>query len=103
MIMSRENVEFAKRDVMIAQFAKALSHPARVYIVRELSKLDACCTSGELFEKLPIARSTLSQHLKELKLAGLIQGQIEPPFIKYCINRANWELVQQFFGDLVAR
>lgn len=100
--MAKENVEFAPKDVTIAQFAKALSHPARVYIVRELSKLDACCTSGEFFQKLPIARSTLSQHLKELKLAGLIQGQISPPFIKYCINRANWELAQQYFGELLS-
>jgi DNA-binding HxlR family transcriptional regulator len=101
--MAKENVEFAPKDVVIAQFAKALSHPARVYIVRELSHLDACCTSGEFFEKLPIARSTLSQHLKELKLAGLIQGQINPPFIKYCINKANWELAQQYFGELLAK
>jgi Predicted transcriptional regulators len=101
--MTKENVEFAPNDITIAQFAKALSHPARVYIVRELSKLDACCTSGEFFEKLPIARSTLSQHLKELKLAGLIQGQINPPFIKYCINRANWELAQQYFGELLSK
>lgn len=101
--MDKENIEFAPNDIMIAQFAKALSHPARVYIVRELTKLDACCTSGEFFEKLPIARSTLSQHLKELKLAGLIQGQINPPFIKYCINRANWELAQQHFGDLLSK
>lgn len=101
--MAKENVEFAHKDLMIAQFAKALSHPARVYILRELSNLDACCTSGEFFEKLPIARSTLSQHLKELKLAGLIQGQINPPFIKYCINRANWELAQQYFGELFSK
>ncbi len=101
--MAKENVEFAQKDVMIAQFGKALSHPARVYIVRELSRLDSCCTSGEFFEKLPIARSTLSQHLKELKLAGLIQGQIDPPFIKYCINKANWELAQQYFGELLSK
>lgn len=101
--MAKENIEFAEEDVIIAQFAKALSHPARVYIIRELSKLDACCTSGELFEKLPIARSTLSQHLKELKLAGLIQGQINPPFIKYCINKANWELAQRYFGAFISK
>ena len=100
--MVNENTEFAQKDIIIAQFAKALSHPARVYILRELSGLDACCTSGEFFEKLPIARSTLSQHLKELKLAGLIQGQIDPPYIKYCINRANWELAQQYFGELLS-
>lgn len=101
--METEKVEFARKDIMIAQFAKALSHPARVYIVRELSSLNGCCTSGEFFEKLPIARSTLSQHLKELKLAGLIQGQINPPYIKYCINRANWELAQQYFGELLVK
>lgn len=101
--MASENVEFAQKDIMIAQFAKALSHPARVYIVRELSSLSGCCTSGEFFEKLPIARSTLSQHLKELKLAGLIQGQINPPYIKYCINQANWELAQQYFSELLVK
>jgi len=101
--MAKESIEFAQNDISIARFAKALSHPARVYIVRELSTLDGCCTSGEFFEKLPIARSTLSQHLKELKLAGLIQGQINPPYIKYCINRANWELAQQYFGELLKK
>jgi ArsR family transcriptional regulator, arsenate/arsenite/antimonite-responsive transcriptional repressor len=101
--MNRERVEFAERDLLIAQFAKALSHPARVYIVRKLSSLNGCCTSGEFFEKLPIARSTLSQHLKELKLTGLIQGQIKPPYIKYCINRANWELAKQYFGELLVK
>ncbi len=99
--MADEKVEFAQRDLLIAQFAKALSHPARVYIVRELSGLNGCCTSGEFFAKLPIARSTLSQHLKELKLAGLIQGEINPPYIKYCINRQNWDLAQKTFDELL--
>jgi ArsR family transcriptional regulator, arsenate/arsenite/antimonite-responsive transcriptional repressor len=99
--MAETKVEFAQRDQVIAQFAKALSHPARVYIIRELSSLNGCCTSGEFFAKLPIARSTLSQHLKELKLAGLIQGEINPPYIKYCINRQNWELAQKTFGELL--
>jgi ArsR family transcriptional regulator len=101
--MAGKNVEFAQNDIMIARFAKALSHPARVYIMRELSTLDGCCTSGEFFEKLPIARSTISQHLKELKLAGLIQGQINPPYIKYCINRANWEMAQNYFDELLIK
>ena len=101
--MANEKVEFAQKDIVLALFAKALSHPARVYIMRELSSMDGCCTSGEFFERLPIARSTLSQHLKELKLAGLIQGQINPPYIKYCINRANWELAQQYFGELLVK
>lgn len=98
--MTKESIAFARKDEMIARFAKALSHPARVYIMRELSSLCGCCTSGEFFENLPIARSTISQHLKELKLAGLIQGQITPPYIKYCINRENWELAQKYFGEL---
>lgn len=100
--MASEKVEFAERDLVIARFAKALSHPARVYIVRELAGMNGCCTSGEFFENLPIARSTLSQHLKELKLAGLIQGQIDPPYIKYCINRDNWEIAQQYFKELLS-
>jgi ArsR family transcriptional regulator len=101
--MPENAVEFATNDLMIAGFAKALSHPARVYIVRELSRLNSCCTSGEFFEKLPIARSTLSQHLKELKLAGLIQGQIEPPYIRYCLNSENWEIARKYFGELLVR
>lgn len=101
--MEESEINFAQRDLLIARFAKALSHPARVYIVRELAKMDSCCTSGEFFEKLPIARSTLSQHLKELKLAGLIQGHFNPPYIRYCINRDNWELAQQLFGELLKK
>ena len=54
-------------------------------------------------EELPIARSTLSEHLKELKKAGLIQGEINPPYIKYCINRENWLEAQQMLGDFFKR
>ena len=83
----------------LARYAKALSHPVRVYILTTLSK-QTCCYSGDLAEILPIARSTLSQHLSELKNAGLIQGEFLPPKIKYCINRENWErskhLMMQF-------
>jgi predicted transcriptional regulator len=73
----------------LAQFMKALSHPVRLHILALLNR-QACCYSGDLAEELPIARSTLSQHLKELKKAGLIQGEINPPKIKYCINRQRW-------------
>lgn len=83
----------------MARFAKALSHPARVYIMEYLSEsLGKCCYSGDMAEHLPIARSTLSEHLKALKNAGLIQGEINPPYIKYCINRANWELAKALFS-----
>ena len=86
--------KFTAQHEQIARFAKALSHPARVYILEKLNGLNACCTSGEMIGDIPIARSTLSQHLKELKYAGLIQGNIEPPQIKYCVNKANWEIAK---------
>ncbi|TDO05301.1 ArsR/SmtB family transcription factor [Sunxiuqinia elliptica] len=86
---------------MAARYAKAMGHPIRMYILELLTK-QACCYSGDLSEILPIAKSTLSQHLKELKDAGLIQGEIEAPKIKYCINRENWtkakQLFQTFYG-----
>ena len=63
--------------------------------------MNACCYSGDLVEELPVGRSTLSQHLKELKYAGLIQGEINPPFIKYCINRKNWEETKMLFADFL--
>lgn len=71
-----------------ARYAKAFSHPVRIYILEYLSK-QACCYSGDLSDILPIAKSTLSQHLKELKEAGLIQGETKPPKIKYCVNKNN--------------
>ena len=83
----------------MARYAKAMGHPIRIYILELLSK-QSCCYSGDLTEDLPIVKSTLSQHLKELKDAGLIQGEIEAPRIKYCINRENWEEAQKSFGQL---
>ena len=80
----------------IARFAKAMGHPIRIYVLEVLSK-QSCCYSGDLSEDLLIAKSTLSQHLKELKEAGLIQGETEPPKIKYCLNRENWAIAQNIF------
>lgn len=79
-----------------ARYAKALGHPIRMYILELLSN-QSCCYSGDLTEILPIVKSTLSQHLKELKDAGLIQGEIEGPKIKYCINKANWKKARDLF------
>ena len=87
---------FSANQKQLARIAKALGHPVRVYIMELLSK-QSCCYSGDLSDDLPIAKSTLSQHLKELKSAGLIQGEIESPKIKYCINRENWALAQKLF------
>jgi len=79
---------------------KALSHPLRLYIIQKLSSMDSCCYSGDLADELKIGRSTLSQHLKELKYAGLIQGEINSPYIKYCINKENWAEAQKLFKEL---
>jgi predicted transcriptional regulator len=73
----------------IARFAKALGHPARVAILQLLIS-QKFCYHGDMAEELPIAKSTLSQHLNELKDAGLIQGSVTPPTVKYCINQENW-------------
>jgi len=67
--------------------------------VIELLSKQSCCYSGDLTDELSIAKSTLSQHLKELKNAGLIQGEIELPRIKYCINKKNWEEAQSLFNN----
>jgi ArsR family transcriptional regulator, arsenate/arsenite/antimonite-responsive transcriptional repressor len=92
--------KFSLEDKKLARYAKALGHPVRVYILRLLSK-QACCYSGDLAEELPIARSTLSQHLSELKDAGLIQGEIYPPKIRYCINNDNWTEARDLMDKLI--
>lgn len=83
----------------MARFARAMAHPVRIYILQLLAGQN-CCYSGDLAEELPIARSTLSQHLKTLKDAGLIQGEINPPKIKYCIDKNNWEKAKTLFTGL---
>ncbi len=86
-----EQIEiFTEQQKKLARYAKAMSHPVRIYILEHLGE-QSCCYSGDLTDILPIAKSTLSQHLKELKNAGLIQGEIETPKIKYCLNKENWE------------
>ena len=94
-----EKSNYTNEQLKLARFAKALGHPVRIYILKLLSK-QACCYSGDLTDVLPIAKSTLSQHLKELKEAELIQGEIEAPKIKYCIHKQNWELAKQLFSEL---
>lgn len=100
--MNSNNNYLTTEQEKISRYAKALSHPVRVFVLNYLAdNLDKCCYSGDMAEELPIARSTLSEHLKELKKAGLIQGEINPPFIKYCINRQNWDeahlMLNEFF------
>ena len=89
----------SEKEEKAALYAKALSHPVRVYILNILST-QACCYSGDLSEVLPIAKSTLSQHLKQLKDSGLIQGEIKPPKIKYCLNKENWDEARVLFKEI---
>lgn len=90
---------FEDKDITIARYAKALSHPARVAILRLLSK-EKSCYCGDLVQDLPIAQATVSQHLKELKESGLIDGEITPPKVRYCINEENCEEAKLYFKNL---
>lgn len=103
-MLSDEKKYYTDKQERVARFAKALSHPVRVFILDYLANnLDKCCYSGDMAEELPIARSTLSEHLKELKKAGLIQGEINPPYIKYCINQENWGEAKVLFSEFFKR
>ncbi len=95
-----KQIDYKEDTEALAIFAKALAHPTRIAILKYLDK-QSCCFTGDLVHIFPLAQSTISQHLKELKNAGLIQGELNPPKIKYCINQENWKiaktLFQQFF------
>lgn len=84
----------------LARYAKAMGHPIRMYVLNKLAN-QSCCYSGDLSDELPIVKSTLSQHLKELKEAGLIQGEIETPKVKYCIHKKNWIEAQSLFKNFL--
>ncbi|MCS7018629.1 MAG: metalloregulator ArsR/SmtB family transcription factor [Cytophagales bacterium] len=80
----------------VAQYARLLSHPARVAIIGLLAEKKQCI-SGDIAEELPLSRSTVSQHLQELKQAGLIRGEVCGLHINYCLNMEKWQEVQQCF------
>ena len=98
MLKKEKTYPYTEKQIYLAQFAKALAHPARLYILKYLEKKCGCVV-GNIVDELPMAQSTVSQHLKELKNAGLIQGTIEPPKIKYCINKQNWEIARKLFEE----
>lgn len=89
---------YSEKQEKLARFAKALGHPARIAVMQFLAKQEQCYF-GDIHEELPIAKATVSQHLSELKDAGLIQGTIEIPKVKYCINQENWQLAQELFKE----
>lgn len=90
--------DITEEQVRIARIAKALAHPVRIAILQMLA-VQSCCYHGDMSEVIPVAKSTLSQHLKELREAGLIQGEITLPTVKYCINRENWQIAKSLFGN----
>ena len=95
---------YTEAQEKMARYAKAMAHPVRIFILDFLAdNIDKCCYSGDMAEELPIARSTLSEHLNELKRSGLIQGEINPPYIKYCINKQNWEEAKKLFHMFYSR
>ena len=92
--------KYTQQEEQLARFAKSLGHPARIVILKFLATQENCFF-GDLHEVLPIAKATVSQHLTELKNAGLIQGEIQPPKVKYCINQENWTLAKSLFEDFL--
>ena len=96
------NKQYTAQQEQIARFAKAMGHPARMAILQFLARQESCFF-GDIHEELPIAKATVSQHLKELKEAGLIQGEIEAPKVKYCIKRENWEEARKLFADFFSQ
>ena len=102
--MITEKKYYSVSQEKVSRYAKALAHPARVFILDFLAdNIDKCCYSGDMAGEIPIARSTLSEHLKELKKAGLIKGEINPPFIRYCIDKDNWEEAKEIFQQFFQR
>lgn len=91
--------EITPEQERLARFAKAMGHPTRIAILHFLAQRNECFF-GDIHEVLPIAKATVSQHLSELKEAGLIRGTIEPPKVKYCINPDNWAAARQLFSKM---
>jgi len=97
-----QKIDYLEETEELARFAKALGHPTRLKILNYLES-QSCCFTGDLLEVIPLAQSTISQHLKELKDAGLIQGEVNPPKIKYCINRENWKKAKRLFHHFFSK
>lgn len=92
---------FTEEQNRLAMLLKALAHPARIAIIQQIISANACIC-GDLVGELGLAQSTISQHLKELKDVGLIQGTIEGVSVCYCINPATWKLLENNFGNFMS-
>ncbi|TDQ77877.1 ArsR/SmtB family transcription factor [Sphingobacterium yanglingense] len=91
---------FTEQQNKISAIAKALGHPARVAIIEYLLRVNTCICS-DIVDELPLAQSTISQHLKELKNAGLIKGNIEGTSICYCIDESTFAVLKQYFANII--
>lgn len=96
---------FSRQQNQLATLAKALGHPARIAILEYLLQHQTCICN-DLVQELPLSQSTITQHLRELKVAGLIKGEIEGPKVNYCIDEAVWQesqsALQALFGSYVS-
>ncbi len=97
-MVTAKKEDFPDKDVQLANWCKALSHPARITILRMLANRPEC-QCGELVLDLPLAQSTVSQHLKALKDIGLIQGEVDGPRSKYCVNKKNLDKFFKLMGQ----
>lgn len=94
----KKNDDFSEKVKRLAEYAKALSHPARIAILNTLAERSTCIC-GQIVDVLPLAQSTVSQHLGELKKSGLIHGEIDGPRSCYCINKKNFEEMKSLFVE----
>ena len=94
-----KSYEFTAKDNKLAKYAKALAHPARIAILKLLANKQTC-QCGNIVDELPLSQSTVSQHLKELKEAGLIKGEIEGARVCYCIDEKEWKAAQAWINQL---
>ncbi len=97
--MHAKTIDFDLEEQELAQFAKLLSHPARISIVKLLAKKKTCI-SGDIANQLPLSRATVCQHLQELKNADLIQGEINGLNVNYCLNAEKWRAIKTKFDSL---
>jgi ArsR family transcriptional regulator len=94
------STDYKDDEIALARFAKALGHPARIAIMKHLAAMPDCCFT-DILNELPIAQSTVSQHLSELKDSGFIKGNIDPPKVRYCIDKTNWKKAQELFYNFL--
>lgn len=90
---------FTAEQNELARYAKVLAHPARIAIIDHLLKANVCINS-DLVQELGLAQATISQHLKELKLSGIIQGTVEGNAMCYCLDYKVWKVIQQLFDGM---